>query len=140
VCPLVNGDAAAASVRIQAAYVLAWFPEQAAATLPALRLAVEDADPAVAATVLVAIGLVGASDEAELAGPMLGDPRATVRWAAAVALASLLGSAAPPGVAEELIAWSDGPHERHSAIPFFRGFLGSYAGRAWAQLAPPRRR
>ena len=48
-----------ASLRAAAAYALAWYPEERAASLPPLLRAAIDEEPAVAATALVAIGLLG---------------------------------------------------------------------------------
>ncbi|MFJ1709757.1 hypothetical protein [Kitasatospora sp. NPDC088346] len=49
-------------IRVRTAYLLAWFPEASATTLPCLfDLAESDCDPVVAATALVAAGLVGTS-------------------------------------------------------------------------------
>jgi hypothetical protein len=121
-------------VRIAAAYALGWFPEEAGASLPPLRQAATAGEPAVAATALVAMGLIGAEDEQRLAEPMLDDPRAAVRWAAAVALANLRGPAAGARVAAELLAWSGGPSESWPEIPFREGDLAGYAGLALRQL------
>jgi len=124
----------APALRVAAAYALAWFPEEAAVSVPVLGRAVADSDPAVATTALVAVGLVGGANETHLVESMLGDPRVSVRWAAAVALASLRGPAAGPGVAAELLAWSGGSSQPHLEVPFLDGDLAGYASRALLQL------
>ncbi|MFJ3819437.1 hypothetical protein [Streptomyces sp. NPDC090056] len=72
------------------AYLLAWFPEFAATSLPRLlALAAREADPVTAATALLAAGLAGPSSTAGDVTPYLdaGDP--LMRWAAATALIRL---------------------------------------------------
>lgn len=49
-----------AEVRVTAAYLLGWYPEEAEASLPSLIGAASDAEQAVAATALVSIGLLAA--------------------------------------------------------------------------------
>ncbi|KXK60814.1 hypothetical protein AWW66_16945 [Micromonospora rosaria] len=101
-------------VRVGAAYALAWFPEEAAGSLPALAAVAAPAggpdggadglvrEPAEVATAVVAAGLLGAAPEVE----MLADPRPLVRWAAAVARARVLGAQADPATVDELLTWT----------------------------------
>ncbi|OKI44860.1 HEAT repeat domain-containing protein [Micromonospora sp. CB01531] len=84
-------------VRIGAAHALAWFPEEATGSLPALthptaaRLEPDRAEvvpePGPVATMLVASGLLGAAPDIRL----LADPHPLVRWAAAIGRARVLG-------------------------------------------------
>ncbi|MCL3999161.1 HEAT repeat domain-containing protein, partial [Streptomyces lavenduligriseus] len=80
-------DDADPHIRTRIAYLLAWFPEVAATTLPLLlaRTARED-DPVVAATALVAAGLIGTAALAADLAPYLDADEPLVRWAAATAL------------------------------------------------------
>ncbi|XTZ13591.1 HEAT repeat domain-containing protein [Micromonospora echinospora] len=173
-------------LRTGAAYALAWFPEEAAGSLPALREAVSTAlaaddmttaqatdgpavdgpatdesatdgpavdgsaggatagQPAgvreadVAATALVAAGLLGSAPDAAL----LTDPRPVVRWAAAVARARVLGPDADDATVEELLGWTTAAPRgrRRSAedvpVPFLDGDLAGYAALALRQVGP----
>ncbi|MEV0327003.1 HEAT repeat domain-containing protein [Micromonospora echinospora] len=182
-------------LRAGAAYALAWFPEEADGSLPALReavsaaLAADDrttaqsaagpaadgsagsaaagsaaAGPAVvdgpavdgsadgattgqpagvreadvAATALVAAGLLGSAPDAAL----LTDPRPVVRWAAAVARARVLGPDADDATVEELLGWTTAAPRgrRRSAddvpVPFLDGDLAGYAALALRQVGP----
>lgn len=121
------------ALRIAASYALAWFPEDGPVSEPALRRAASDPAPAVAATALVALGLVNA-DAAALAEAALDDPRDVVRWAAAIALARLRGPAAGPRAVAELLTWSGGDAGQYDDIPFLDGDLAGYAALALRQL------
>ncbi|SCL38258.1 hypothetical protein GA0074692_4951 [Micromonospora pallida] len=150
--------------RIGGAYALAWFPEEAADSLPALLAAVTtalaadgrtSAGPAadaadgrasaagdraadVAATALVAAGLLGSAPDSAL----LTDPRPVVRWAAAVARARVLGPDADDATVEELLRWTTATPRgrRRSAddvwVPFLEGDLAGYAALALRQVGP----
>ncbi|MFF3853115.1 hypothetical protein [Micromonospora sp. NPDC002575] len=120
-------------LRAGAAYALAWFPEDAAGSLPALVAAAEAAlevDEDEAATALVAAGLLGAAPDAGL----LADPRPVIRWAAAIGRARVLGVDADQATVDELLAWTAaaGPGHRPAAdgaeVPFLDGDLNGYAG------------
>ncbi|WP_428962672.1 hypothetical protein [Micromonospora fluostatini] len=97
-------------VRVGAAYALAWFPEEAAGSLPVLAAVVAPdggaaglvREPVEVATAVVAAGLLGAAPEVG----MLADPRPLVRWAAAVARARVLGAQADPATVGELLTWT----------------------------------
>lgn len=128
-------------VRIAAAYALAWYPEEAEAVLPALVRAAADPEPAVAATVLVAIGLLGAASGAarmpEVTATLdaaLDDPRDVVRWGAAIGQARLRGPAADGRVADELLGWVGYAGRAHETIPFLDGDLRGYAAQALHEL------
>jgi HEAT repeat protein len=80
-------------VRLWAAYLLGWFPEERGASLPPLvrRLEVEP-DPSVAATTAIATGLVAPAADAATWRALVGRLRAqqhVERWAAAIALARM---------------------------------------------------
>ena len=133
---------ATAEERVAAIYALAWFPEEAHQSVPALLRAAADPEPAVAASALVALGLVGS--DAEVGATVeaaLDDPRDEVRWGAAIALARLRGPAAGRRVAEVLLAWTsvedeedEEDEESGPSIPFLEGDLAGYAAEALEQL------
>jgi hypothetical protein len=124
------GDADPA-VRTGAAYLLAWFPDDAARTLPALAVLAQRDDhaPAVAAA-LLAIGLLGGQPDPAA----LTDTRRLVRWGAAVALARTDGPGADPRVADELLSWAGGAVAVDRRMPFLDGDLGGYAAMALRQI------
>lgn len=118
------------AIRTAAAHALAWFPEEAPALLPSLTSLAGDPDPVVAATALVALGLLaepGTEGVVPLLEAALGDPGELVRWGAATALARLNGPAAGHRVAEELRCRLVRPAERGDEIPFFDGDVRGYA-------------
>ncbi|MFJ8435920.1 hypothetical protein ACIQ9P_31930 [Kitasatospora sp. NPDC094019] len=93
-----------AEVRATAAYLLAWFPEEADRTLPRLLALLDDAvdraggvaglgdeqpEAAATASALVAAGLLGGPALVPRLRPFLGAAGRLPRWAAAVALARL---------------------------------------------------
>lgn len=99
----------APEVRIAAAYLLAWFPEDAArSTGPLMDLARRDADPVVRATAAVAVRLLGGHPglvpwaEGELVGGT-----GEVAWAAAFVLAAAGGGAGRDEVVAALLARVD---------------------------------
>ncbi|MFC4043584.1 hypothetical protein ACFO1B_34610 [Dactylosporangium siamense] len=117
---LADGDAA---VRSAAAFTLAWFPEDPSDA--ALTGAVGDPSRSVAATALVALGLLGTAMPAALQ-----DPKPEIRWAAAIGLASVHGAEAGAGAAAELLAWAGGASTARAGIPFLDGDLAGYAALA----------
>ncbi|MEU9845065.1 HEAT repeat domain-containing protein [Actinomadura sp. NPDC048032] len=125
-----------AGVRAAAAYTAGWFPEEAAATLPALEALLEaEQDPVVIAHALVAAGLL----EGRALLPRFRDHLAAAeplpRWAAAIALARL-GAADAPVIAE-LAASSASPPEGETA--YLENDLRLYPALTLAALdeAPP---
>jgi len=130
-------------VRRAAAYLVAWFPQHAAAGLERLRarLAAEH-DPNVNATMVVAVGLLAGAhgqvaDAPVLAG-LLGGPQPLVRWAAAIALARLFVAAPPEPAVAELLGWATGATSQppEADIPFHDGELGRYALAAAVRPGP----
>ncbi|RZT79083.1 hypothetical protein EV382_2279 [Micromonospora violae] len=148
-------------VRTGAAYTLAWFPEEADGSVPALAGAIDAAREAgvgaasgEVATMLVASGLLGAAPDER----WLADPRPVVRWAAAIGRARVLGSGADEATVEELLSWAANPSDDavfppaggvaepggdavmapapDGWVPFLDGDLGGYAGLALRQLGP----
>ncbi|MFJ3099056.1 HEAT repeat domain-containing protein [Streptomyces hydrogenans] len=84
---LDNDDA---RLRTRIAYLLAWFPEFTATSLPhLLALAAREEDPVTAATALLAVGLVGPASTAGDITPYLDAAHPLMRWAAATALIRL---------------------------------------------------
>ncbi|MPY32917.1 HEAT repeat domain-containing protein [Streptomyces adustus] len=129
------------TVRAATAYLLAWFPEQAAESLPRL-LSVLDADsePVVVATALVSAGLVGDAGLVERLTSFLTAAEPVVRWAAATALARLgatgaegAESAVSAGVLAELAAAEAEPPE--PGVLFHGGDLRGYAAASLTLLA-----
>ncbi|MBO4164701.1 hypothetical protein [Micromonospora antibiotica] len=132
---------AAPGLRVGAAYALAWFPQDAAGSIPALVAAAEAAvevDEGEAATALVAAGLLGAAPDAGL----LADPRPVIRWAAAVGRARVLGVNADEATVDELLAWTaaaepdNRPATGGAEVPFLDGDLNGYAGLSLRLLGP----
>ncbi|MFG2056531.1 HEAT repeat domain-containing protein [Micromonospora sp. NPDC048930] len=121
-------------LRACAAYALAWFPEDAAGTLPVLAALRHDEYPPIAATALVTAGLLGEAPDAGL----LADPRPEVRWGAAVGRARVLGRDADEGTVQELLAWAGRRSGRATGVPFLDGDLAGLAALALRQLGPDR--
>ncbi|MFH8469181.1 hypothetical protein [Streptomyces sp. NPDC017991] len=90
-------------LRTRIAYLSAWFPEAAPVTVPRLlALAAREHDAVVAATALVAVGLVGTPEHAAGLAPHLDSEDRLVRWAAATALARI-ASAGRAGIGPALL-------------------------------------
>ncbi|MFI0960911.1 HEAT repeat domain-containing protein [Streptomyces sp. NPDC021080] len=91
------------AVRSAAAYLTAWFPEEAPAVLPCLlhRLRVEDS-VAVRATALVAVGLLGDAALVPRLSPELDATEPLIRWAAATALARIGSTDGTAGLGPDL--------------------------------------
>jgi hypothetical protein len=137
-----------ARLRAAAAYALAWYPGERSASLPPLLRAAVDEEPSVAATALVAIGLLGvpssetssktssetSSETAVVLGAALDDSRDVVRWGAAIALSRLRGPEAGDRVADELLGWIARDDVSYEAIPFNDGDLRGYAALALREL------
>ncbi|MGV9213941.1 HEAT repeat domain-containing protein [Micromonospora sp. RB23] len=131
-------------VRLVAAYLLAWFPEEADGSVPALARALDPAmdvaaTPGEVATMLVSSGLLGAAPDVR----WLTDARPLVRWAAAIGRTRVLGAAADPATVAELLGWASAASGEVPAepvegewVPFLGGDLGGYAALALRQLGP----
>lgn len=120
---LADDDAA---VRATAAYTLAWFPEdEPGAGTAALTGAVADPSRAVAATAVVALGLLGTAVPAALH-----DPKPEIRWAAAIGLARVHGPDTGPDAVALLLEWAASPGTARSGVPFLDGDLAGYAALA----------
>ncbi len=121
-------------VRRLGAGLLGWFPGRAADSVPALTPLTRDPATDVAATAVLALGLLGAGDPVAAA---FADPRETVRGSAAIALARLQRSAAAPEVTDELLRWSRGDAgEIRWQVPYYEGDLRGYATLALRQVLP----
>ncbi|WP_250008822.1 HEAT repeat domain-containing protein [Actinoplanes sp. M2I2] len=125
---LSDGDVA---VRRLAAGALGWFPgdDPAALTTSALTSVLADEDASVAATAAISLGLLGVAPEGALS-----DPRELVRDAAAIALATVHGRAAPRAVTERLLRRA-GTEER-TEVPYLDGDLSGYAARSLRLVLP----
>lgn len=130
-------------VRQATAYLAAWFPQHAAASLRRLRtrLAAEP-DPNVKATMVVAVGLLAGAHRQVADAPVLAEllsaPQLLVRWAAAIALARLFVAAPPEPAMVELLGWATGaiPQPPEADLPFHDGELGRYALAAAVRPGP----
>ncbi|MFJ4093985.1 hypothetical protein ACIPYS_20595 [Kitasatospora sp. NPDC089913] len=152
-----------AEVRATTAYLLAWFPEEAARTLPRLLALLDDAvdraggvaglgdeqpAAAVTASALVAAGLLGGPGLVPRLRPFLGAAGRLPRWAAAVALARLgtLDGASGDGptddgvptaavLAELAAAEAAPPEPGPPLLDFHDGDLRGYAALSLTQLS-----
>jgi hypothetical protein len=90
----------------------------------------------VAATALVALGLIGADDPitVQTIRMALADHRDIVRWGAAIALARLHGPATSASAVTELLAWTGGDSDSRAEVPYLDGDLAGYAGLALRQV------
>ncbi|MFF3598073.1 hypothetical protein [Kitasatospora indigofera] len=131
-----------AEIRTRTAYLLGWFPEEADAALPPLLACLDgERNPACAATVLVAVGLLADHDPDGRLRRHLDHGHPLPRWAAATALARLLvahpaaAHGLPPAerVAAELAAFGAGPLPG-AATAHHAGDLHSYTVRSLLHL------
>lgn len=130
------------AVRTGTAYLSAWFPEEAATTLPLLldRLRIEDS-VTVTATALVAVGLLGDRTLAPRLSSRLDAPEPLIRWAAATALARIgsaegtdgLGTDLTEQVIAELAAAAADPPK--PGIDYNEGDLPGYTSRSLLSLS-----
>ncbi len=118
-------------VRAAVAYLMAWFPEEAAGSVAVLDelLGVETVS-GVTATAIVAAGLLSAGELVPLLREHLGRSDPLLRWAAAVALARL-GVVERDVVAALAAACADPPED---GVGFFDGDSRAYAARTLALL------
>ncbi|GAA3865790.1 hypothetical protein GCM10022243_34900 [Saccharothrix violaceirubra] len=103
-------------VRCQAAYALAWFPEEAEGSVAALTGPL-DPDEIAAATAVVATGLLG--------GTPVADDRRLVRWGRAIATRDV----------PELLRWAGSADQGDDRIPFLGGDLAGLAASALPERA-----
>ncbi|WP_433463850.1 HEAT repeat domain-containing protein [Spirillospora sp. CA-128828] len=123
-------------VRAAAAYAAGWFPEEAAAALPALGALLDvEEDPNVVAHALVSGGLLDGRTLIPRLRRHLAGAEPLPRWAAAIALARL-GAADAPVIAE-LAACSTSPPDEPAA--FLDGDLRLYSALTLAALDEPPR-
>lgn len=115
---------------------MAWFGEDAVTSVGPLTAAASDSEALVAATALVALGLIGTDDSiaAQTIRAGLTDQRDLVRWGAAVALVRLHGPAADEAAVTELLAWAGADSPDSAGIPYLEGDMAGYAGLALRQL------
>jgi hypothetical protein len=122
-------------VRAAVAYLLGWFPEEAAGSAAALRVLLsEEAVPGVVANAIVSVGLLGDSGPEPRLREYLSGPEPLARWASAIALARL--GSADLDVLRVLAAASADPPQPGAGPPvrFLYGDLRGYAAQALAAL------
>ena len=118
------------AVRAAAAYALAWFPEDAEGSVPALAaLATSDVDDGIAATARVSMGLLGTATDFD-------DPRPVVRWATAVGQVRVYGTGAGQEAVDELRHWT-AASGRDERVPYLDGDLVGYATLVLDRLGAP---
>ncbi|MFD8715591.1 hypothetical protein ACFV07_34780 [Streptomyces anulatus] len=134
-------------IRVRTAYLLAWFPEEGARTIPHLLACLDrEQHTQTTATALVAAGLIGDRSLLPRLQPYLAVPEPLVRWGAATGLARLLTTGSRPDASEEeLIARVIGELTQVITAPpsapdvseavYNEGDLRGYAARALAPLA-----
>jgi HEAT repeat protein len=124
-------------VRAGAAYTLGWFPEDAAASLPALRaLLSTEQDPAVTVNALISTGLLDGRDLIPRLREHLSGADPLPRWAAAVALLRL-DVTDPPVIAELAAASASPPDVPGAPVAFMNGDLRLYSATAIAGMTHP---
>ncbi|MEU5877594.1 HEAT repeat domain-containing protein [Spirillospora sp. NPDC047279] len=125
-------------LRAGGAYALAWFPEEAAVSVPALRaLAEAETVAPVAANAMVALGLLGDGDAVPLLRERLAGDDPLPRWGAAIALARL--GHTDPGVVGVLASAAAAPPEQDDGlqVAFHESDLRGYASEALAAMRDP---
>ncbi|MFG2004391.1 HEAT repeat domain-containing protein [Spirillospora sp. NPDC048911] len=124
-------------LRASGAYLLAWFPEEAATSIPALRslLAAETVAP-IAANALVALGLLADHEAAPLLREQLAGEDPLLRWAAAIALARI-GSTDQDVIGELATAAASPPEQGTLQVAYCEGDLRGYAARTLAAMIDP---
>ncbi|MFG2059598.1 hypothetical protein ACGFI9_36855 [Micromonospora sp. NPDC048930] len=117
-------------VRLHAAHLLAWFPEERKSITPALaRLIGAEPQPMVAATASVAAGLCGSVDDPELVNALSarrGSDNRGERWSAVLGLARLVSRPDRPLI-EELYACLFGAVGPVPYWPFLHGDMATFA-------------
>lgn len=125
-------------VRLWAAYLLSWFPEEQAVSLPALipRLDAE-ADSSVVATLAIAIGLLAPVGDPSAWSALhrhLRSPEHVVRWAAAIGLSRLDPSVNVNAVEELYACVRHAPSLLTHRVPYLEGDLGGLGALMLAEL------
>ncbi|MFJ7243414.1 HEAT repeat domain-containing protein [Kitasatospora sp. NPDC098652] len=121
-------------LRAETANLFAWFPESASTSIPLLKaLVADEASPGVAATGLVALGLLGDPAAVPFVESYLDSPVVELRWASAFALTRL--GIADPAVVDVLIRVIAWPPERTETMPFLSGSYRSLAVLALAETS-----
>jgi len=109
-------------IRIATAHLLAWFPESAEASIPALtEFVTSEKSAGAAAAAIVALGLIGDPAAIPFVHQHLGDSATELRWAAVFAL-TRLGVADDPTIRDisaEPIA--DQPENPATMVPYLNG-------------------
>jgi len=123
-------------VRAAGAYLLGWFPEEAAGSCAALRaLLPAETVPGVLASAIVSAGLLEDTTLVPQLRAYLSQPGALVRWASAIALARL-GQAGPEVLGVLAAVSADPPQpEPGPPVSFLDGDLRGYAAQVLATLA-----
>lgn len=119
-------DAESPELRAETAYLLAWFPESAATSVPLLTAFVAgEGSPGAAATSLVALGLLGDLAAVPVLRRYLDSPNPEARWASAFALNRLgVDDSAVVNVLTELGAFRP---ENTATLPFLSGPGATFA-------------
>lgn len=109
------------ALRAETAHLLAWFPDMADTSVPALTaLVADEPSPVVAATAIVALGLLGDPATIPLIRAQLKNDAAVLRWASAIALCRL--GASSPDVIDTLTAVIEEPPTNAAvSMPFLWG-------------------
>jgi hypothetical protein len=129
---LEDGDP---GVRAACCCLLAWFPEESPGSAAALRaLLAGEAVPGVAATAIIAAGLLGGTGPGLHLHEHLRGPEPLLAWASAIALARA-GSPGPEVLGVLAAASADPPPAGPGPqVPFLDGDLQGYAAQALAAL------
>jgi len=131
--PLLTADDP--RLRAATAYLLGWFPEEAAASLAALEeMAASETVPAVLANAFVSAGLLSGTSLIPRLREGLDHPDPLSRWGAAVALARL-GQDDPRVVAVLTAALVDLPPNAPKEVHFLDGDTRSHAALTLARLS-----
>ncbi|MFD0353436.1 hypothetical protein ACFVHW_06760 [Streptomyces sp. NPDC127110] len=131
-----------ARLRTRIAYLLAWFPEFSATSLPRLmNLVAHEKDPVTAATALLAAGLVGPPSAAEDITPHLDAADPLMRWAAATALVRLAdvdeASVGPDLLGRAVTELTAAAHRTFDRVTdYFEGDLHGHIERTLHALPP----
>ncbi|MFC0504884.1 HEAT repeat domain-containing protein [Micromonospora costi] len=126
-------------VRLHAAHLLAWFPEERESIAPALaRLIGSEPEPVVAAVACVAAGLCGSVDNSELVNALSarrGSDNRGERWSAVLGLARLVSRPDRPLI-EELYGCLSGAVGPIPYWPFLHGDMATFAALTVRDLDP----